>query len=44
MRTTCSSLLLTSVNPLDDIAALAAPEKTLDYIVARGDVIVDRLG
>lgn len=39
-----ADLLLSSVNPLDDIAALAAPEKTLDYIVARGDVVVDRLG
>ena len=39
-----ADLLITDVDPLDDLGALADPEKTLSVIIARGRVIRDDLG
>ncbi|MFQ5699573.1 MAG: amidohydrolase family protein [Myxococcota bacterium] len=39
----CADLVLTRVDPLRDLAALAEPERTLDAVIARGRIVVDRL-
>ena len=39
-----ADLLLSRSNPLERLADFAEPEKALDMIMCRGNVIVDRLG
>jgi imidazolonepropionase-like amidohydrolase len=38
-----ADLVVTDVDPLDDLAALADPEKTLSVIIARGQPVKNRL-
>lgn len=38
-----ADLVITDVDPLDDLAALADPEKTLSVIIARGQPVKNRL-
>lgn len=41
---TSADVVVSEVNPLENLAALADPDASINAVVARGRVVVDRLG
>ena len=39
---TAADVVVSTVDPLDDLAALADPDAALTAVISRGDVVVDR--